>query len=124
MKEINKNVLIEASEKLLFKMEDSEYETLLKEFDVITIQMTFLSNLKGVEDVQPMTFPFACKTTFLREDVASKPLDRDEALKNAGDVVEGQIRLPKGGRLIWVIYVDQLKRFMRLLFLVQLLQKN
>lgn len=95
MKEINKNVLIEASEKLLFKMEDSEYETLLKEFDVITKQMTFLSNLKGVEDVQPMTFPFACKTTFLREDVASKPLDRDLALKNAGDVVEGQIRLPK-----------------------------
>ena len=37
MKEINKNVLIEASEKLLFKMEDSEYETLLKEFDVIKL---------------------------------------------------------------------------------------
>ena len=95
MKKVNKEILKEAANKMLFDMSEEQYATILKEFDVITKQMTFLSNLKGVEDVQPMTFPFACKTTFLREDVASKPLDRDEALKNAGDVVEGQIRLPK-----------------------------
>lgn len=95
MKEINLDVLKEASEKLMFRMEDSQYDTLLKEFDVILKQMALLSKLPGVEDVKPMTFPYAVKTTFLREDVASEPLDRDEALKNAGDVVEGQIRLPK-----------------------------
>ena len=33
--------------------------------------------------------------TDLREDVVEKPLDRDVALKNASDVVDGQIRLPK-----------------------------
>ena len=32
---------------------------------------------------------------YLREDVVEKPLDRDVALKNASDVVDGQIRLPK-----------------------------
>jgi Asp-tRNA(Asn)/Glu-tRNA(Gln) amidotransferase C subunit len=31
----------------------------------------------------------------LREDVAETPLDRDEALKNAGNVQDGQIKLPK-----------------------------
>lgn len=95
MKEINKNVLKEASEKLMFKMEEDQYDTLLKEFEVITKQMSLISDIPGVDDVQPMTFPYAVKTTFLREDVASVPLNRDEALKNAGDVVEGQIRLPK-----------------------------
>ena len=95
MKEINKNVLKEASEKLMFKMEEEQYDTLLKEFEIITKQMSLISDIPGVDDVTPMTFPYAVKTTFLREDVASKPLDRDEALKNAGDVVEGQIRLPK-----------------------------
>lgn len=95
MKEINKNVLKEASEKLMFRMEEDQYDTLLKEFEVITKQMSLISDIPGLDDVQPMTFPYAVKTKFLREDVASKPLDRDEALKNAGDVVEGQIRLPK-----------------------------
>jgi Asp-tRNA(Asn)/Glu-tRNA(Gln) amidotransferase C subunit len=42
-----------------------------------------------------MTFPFACENSFLREDVAETPLDRDEALKNAGNVQDGQIKLPK-----------------------------
>ena len=95
MKEINKNVLKEASEKLMFKMEEDQYDTLLKEFEIITKQMSLISDIPGVDDVQPMTFPYAVKTTFLREDVASEPINRDEALKNAGDVVEGQIRLPK-----------------------------
>jgi len=54
-----------------------------------------ISEIEGVDDVEPMTFPYEIKTAFLREDVASEPLNRDEALKNAGDVVEGQIRLPK-----------------------------
>ena len=42
-----------------------------------------------------MTFPFDVKATYLREDVASKPLDSKEALKNAEEVTNGQIRVPK-----------------------------
>ena len=95
MKEINMDVLKEASEKLMFKMNDKEYETLLAEFDTIIKQMTLISNIPGVDEETPMTFPYEVKTTFLREDVATKPIERDEALKNAKDVVEGQIRLPK-----------------------------
>jgi len=95
MKQINIDVLKEASEKLMFKMEEKEYETLLAEFETILKQMALISEIKGVDDVIPMTFPYEVKTTFLREDVASKPIDREEALKNAKDVVEGQIRLPK-----------------------------
>lgn len=95
MKEINIDVLKEASEKLMFKMNEKEYETLLAEFETITKQMALISDIPGVDDAKPMTFPYEVKTTFLREDVASEPIDRDEALKNAKDVVEGQIRLPK-----------------------------
>ena len=42
-----------------------------------------------------MTFPFECETDFLREDEPTTPLTQEEALRNAKDVVEGQIRLPK-----------------------------
>ena len=42
-----------------------------------------------------MTFPFDVSTTYMREDVVEEPLSNEEALKNASDVKDGQIRLPK-----------------------------
>ena len=42
-----------------------------------------------------MTFPFDCETDFLREDEALEPLPRDVALKNAGNVQDNQVKLPK-----------------------------
>ena len=95
MKEVNKQVLKESANKLLFDMNEEEYDTLLHEFDIVLKQMKAISEIKGVDDYSPMTFPFDVSTTYLREDVAETPLDREEALKNASDVVDGQIRLPK-----------------------------
>lgn len=95
MKEVNKDVLKEASHKLLFEMSEEEYDTLLKEFEVITKQMELISEIDGVDETTPMTFPYEVFTTELREDVAEETLSREEALKNAGDVVDGMIRLPK-----------------------------
>lgn len=95
MKDVNIDVLKEAGEKLMFRMEEEQYQTLLKEFETIRKQMELISNIPGVDEATPMTFPYEIKTSFLREDVTTEPLNRDEALKNAKDVVEGQIRLPK-----------------------------
>ena len=95
MKEVNKQVLKESANKLLVDMNEEEYDTLLHEFDIVLKQMKAISEIKGVDDYSPMTFPFDVSTTYLREDVAETPLDREEALKNASDVVDGQIRLPK-----------------------------
>ena len=95
MKKVDIDVLKEAASKLMFDMSDSEYETLLEEFEIITKQMDLISLIPGVDDAEPMTFPFDVCVTYLREDVPTKPLTRDEALKNAEDVVDGQIRLPK-----------------------------
>lgn len=95
MKPVNKEVLKTAANKLMFTMEEPQYDTLLDEFDVILKQMEIIGKIPGVDEVEPMTFPFEISTSYLREDETEKPLDRDEALKNASDVVDGQIRLPK-----------------------------
>ena len=95
MKEVNKAVLKDAANKLLFDMSEEEYETLLEEFEIITKQMELISKIEGVDKATPMTFPFDASVTYLREDVPCEPLNRDEVLKNAHDVVDGQIRLPK-----------------------------
>ena len=95
MKPVNKDVLKEAAHRLLFEMNDDEYETLLKEFEVISKQMDLISEIDGVEDVEPMTFPFPVFTDVLREDIAEETPSRDETLKNTSDVVDGMIKLPK-----------------------------
>jgi aspartyl/glutamyl-tRNA(Asn/Gln) amidotransferase C subunit len=95
MKPIDKKTLKSIANKLMFDMEDSQYDTLLEEFSTIIEQMQLIGEIEGVDDATPMTFPYEVYTSLLREDVVEQPLDRDEALKNASDVVDGQIRLPK-----------------------------
>lgn len=95
MKTVDKNVLRGAANKLMFDMKEAEYDTLLEEFDIIIKQMKLISEIPGLDELKPMTFPFEVSTSYLREDVATEPLPREDALKNASDVVDGQIRLPK-----------------------------
>lgn len=95
MKNINKETLKTAANKLMFDMSEEQYNHLLNEFDVIVSQMDLIGKIEGVDNATPMTFPFDVTSTKLREDVATTPLERDVALKNAKDVVDGQIRLPR-----------------------------
>lgn len=95
MKKVTKEILKEAANKLMFDMSEKEYDTLLEEFDTIIAQMENIALIPGVDEQEPMTFPFSVSNSYLREDVPATSLPRDVALKNAKDVVDGQIRLPK-----------------------------
>ena len=95
MKEINLEVLHDAANRLLFTMSEQEYKTLLDEFGVLTKQMDTIGKIEGLDSYEPMTFPFDCSTSFLREDEPETPLSREEALKNAGSVQDNEIKLPK-----------------------------
>ena len=54
-----------------------------------------LDEIEGVNDISPMTFPFDVSIDYLREDEAKTPLSKEDALKNAKNVKDGQIKLPK-----------------------------
>lgn len=95
MKKITKETLKIAANKLMFEMSEEELDVLFNEFETVQTQLSIIATIPGIDDVEPMTFPFEVSTSYLREDVPCEPLNRDEALKNAKDVVDGQIRLPK-----------------------------
>ena len=95
MKEYNIEVLKDAANRLLLDMSDSEYETLLSEFDIVTKQMKPIGDNHALDKFEPMVFPFEIYTTELREDVAEEPLTREEALRNTKEVINGQIALPR-----------------------------
>lgn len=95
MKVVNKDVLKDAANRLYFDMTDSEYETLLEEFANIQQEFELMGQINGVDEVVPMTFPFDVSIDFLRDDEPETPLSQEDVLKNAGNVKEGQIKLPK-----------------------------
>ena len=95
MKDYNIEVLKDAAKRLLFDMSESEYETLLKEFDIVTKQMNIIGSNRLLDDLEPMSFPFECSTSYLREDIPAEPLSREEALRNSKRKIGGQIKLPK-----------------------------
>ena len=95
MKEYNKEILKDAAHRLLFDMSESEYDTLLDEFNIIIKQMKIIGEHPEIDKYEPMTFPFECSTSYLREDIPETPLSRDDALRNANHKVGGQIKLPK-----------------------------
>ena len=95
MKPINKEELKEISRKLMFEMKEEEYNTLLCEFDVIIKQMNLIGEIDGVDEAEPMTFPFEVTNDYLREDVVKDNIDKKDALKNSKTVKDGQISVPK-----------------------------
>ncbi len=95
MEKVTLEILKKAANNLLFDMSFEQYQTLLNEFDIIQQQMQIIGKLKNIDDVSPMIFPFDVSISYLREDIAKTPLSQQDALRNAHDVVLGQIKLPK-----------------------------
>ena len=95
MKKIDKPLLIDASQRLMFVMTDSEYDVLTSEFDVLLKQMALIGKISGVDALTPMTFPFPITTLQLRDDVSGVTLTQKQATENAKQVRDGQIKLPK-----------------------------
>lgn len=80
---------------LMFKMTDEELETTKKEFETILKQMELISKIKGIENIEPMTFPFELENVELNEDEVNETITTEEALKNSKKNIASQIVVPK-----------------------------
>ena len=92
---IDRQTLLEAASKSMLKLTDEQLSILSKDFEVILQQMDLISKIQGVDDVQPMIFPFDIYSDDLRDDICSLPLTADEALRNAPKIKDNQVELPK-----------------------------
>ena len=92
---VTKEMLKDYAGKLMFDMKDEEYETLEKEFEVFIKQMDLIGKVKGIENVEPMTFPFVTYDAVFREDIVENELDTKDVLKNAKEVTSAQVKVPK-----------------------------
>ncbi len=94
---IDKNKLNDLANRLMFKMEDGEYDTLLREFDITLKQMEFIGNIKDIEKVNPMFYPFDLELddSYLREDTFNNEIDFNSMLINVKDYEGSKVKVPK-----------------------------
>ena len=92
---MDKETLIMLANRLMFTMNDSEYDTLLDEFDTIIKQMDLIGKIDGIDNVEPMVYPIPLNDVVLREDEVDDELEIDDILINSGSKLYNQVRLPK-----------------------------
>lgn len=94
---MTKDKLEELAKKLMFEMEEDEYQTLLSEFDVILKQMNLIDKISDIDSVTPMTYPFDLELddTYLREDNPSNEICFDDMKVNVKDYDSGMVKVPK-----------------------------
>ena len=92
---MDKETLVMLANKLMFTMEDSEYDTLLEEFDMMIKQMDLIGKIDGIGNVEPMVYPFELSDVCLREDIVEEELEIDDILVNSGSNLYNQVKLPK-----------------------------
>ncbi len=92
---ITKDKLKEYAEKLMFRLEEEQYDTLLKEFDIILEQMKLIEDIKEIDGIEPMTFPFKLDNVRPREDDEVETIDTESALSNAKEKIETEVKVPK-----------------------------
>ena len=95
MPELTKEDLKNYANKLMFDMKDEEYEALLDEFKISLKHFEKMNELDGLNDYEPMVFPFNNDNATLREDVATSAISVEEAFSNAKEVENNEIKVPK-----------------------------
>ena len=94
---ITKEKLEEYAKKLMFEMNEEEYKTLEGEFEIILKQMEYIDNIKDIEVVTPMTFPFDLELTdsCLREDTHNNEINFNDMKINVKEYEDNMVKVPK-----------------------------
>ena len=92
---MDKKTLEVLASKLMFTMNEEEYDTLSDEFKVILKQMDLIGKIDGISEVEPLIYPFPLDNVTMREDKVVDELSIDDILANSGDKLYNQVKVPK-----------------------------
>lgn len=95
MIKVTKDVINGCAKNLMFRLNDGQADLIYSEFDTVLKQIDFLKSIPGVDESQPMTFPYHEHQKFMREDKPSKPVKTTDALKNSNTKLGNNVKLPK-----------------------------
>lgn len=94
---ITKEMLKDYAKKLMFDMDDNEYETLEDEFKTILKQMELIENIPNIKKTEPLFYPYVSYEAKLRCDEINEMemLSVNEVLENTEHQVRNQVKVPR-----------------------------
>lgn len=95
MSKFTKEMVNDYADKLLIGLTDEEIETVLNEFEEIDKNINLINEIKGIEEVEPMTH---CLDDFiyeLREDNIEESIQIEELLQNCDLKTDREVEVPK-----------------------------
>jgi aspartyl/glutamyl-tRNA(Asn/Gln) amidotransferase C subunit len=95
MIKVTKEVIEKCAQNLMFTLNPGQADLIDEEFSTVLAQIDFLKSIPGVDEADPMTFPYREHQKLLREDKPGKPEKASEALSNCHTRIGLQVKLPK-----------------------------
>lgn len=92
---MDKDTLVMLADKLMFTMDDKEYDTLKEEFFVILKQMDLIGNIPNINEVKPLVYINEFDDLECREDEVMEELSCDEILQNSSSNLYNQVMIKK-----------------------------
>lgn len=92
---MDKKYLQKVANELFIALTDSEADALLVAFKYFSTQAKLLENIKGIDEAEPLIFPFPVTRAFLREDIVVDTPTSEEILKNSRNAKDGFVIIPK-----------------------------
>ena len=90
-----KEMVNEYAEKLLIGLTEEEANMVLEEFTIIDEDINKINNIKGLDEVEPMTH---CLDNFvyeLRDDNVEESIEIEELLQNCDNKTDREVIVPK-----------------------------
>ena len=94
MSKFNEELMHEYADKLLIGLTEEEAKTLVDEFDVIEARMDLINEIEGINEVEPMHFPFIVEPN-IRDGKDVFNDSTENLLKNSDKVSDCEIEVPK-----------------------------
>ncbi len=95
MSKFTKEMVDDYADKLLIGLTKEENQMVLDEFDVIDAQIDLVTQIPGIEKVEPMTHTLDDFVYELRDDVVEDSVPVEDLLANAKEVDGNEICVPK-----------------------------
>ncbi len=95
MSKFTSEMVDDYANKLLIGLTREENQMVLDEFDIIDQNCDIVSEIPGIDAVEPMTHALDDFVVELREDEAEDSVPIDELLKNADEVNGREVEIPK-----------------------------
>lgn len=94
MEKFSKEYFKHLARDIMFDISDEEVSQLQVEFASLTKQLEILDEI-NTDEVEPMVYPFAQETSFMREDKVDHVIEHEDAMKNVKSVKISHVHVPK-----------------------------